>query len=413
MPETEGDAELADRAREEQQRQHKLRRTYHYQDKLVRLRPVEKDGGGDEYSIERVDERALNELLPGVSDEVLKTFVRRNLPPPARKRIINRSLSTARPCLTRVVRDLGLLDEPSARRRLDIFLGYCRLRSFAYRTVSAYYRELRRTGLFEDPKEVTGTRYVAPSRISFDETGRKHQRAVSMRSFARLVKHLNEGFSRYTAPLLVAVHTGLRTAEILQWSARTLHQLTRREQDINSVVRKNTLGFGGCVGHGCDDKESIYWRPVYNTHLIAFVDRLAEALYRDEYVEYAETGLDSRLFPVTRGVLVNRIKAAYSQANDGIAAPFGFGIHSCRNMMAKLMSTCSDNIAAIQAFMQHRSINTTRIYINSDFRETAREFDRLTRNSLAGVTRALSEGEEKHARKKLKLEKKRAKGGKK
>ena len=55
------------------------------------------------------------------------------------------------------------------------------------------------------------------------------------------------------------------------------------------------------------------------------------------------------------------------------------------------MSGCGDNLAAIQGFLQHRNIETTRRYVHANFSATAKEFDRLSREELSNVRRELDD----------------------
>lgn len=340
------------------------------------LEPIERLTEQLSRNLRRLDERRLNEALETASSEALRNAVRRRLPPTSRRREVFSRPENVPESLRRAMRDIGLLDETDPERRVRLFTGYCRYRNYTYNTVLRYFKILRTNGAFD------GCGTLRPDRLAFVDSGRAHERAIDMASFARLVAHLNENFSRYTAPLLVAVHTGLRVFEILQWSAMTILQLRRRELVV-SIARKRT--FLSVDADPDTDKE--YWRPVYTTHLQHFVDQM-ERLYAEELRALREHGADVKLFPVTHRTLVNRIRQAFLESN-GFAAPRGFGVHSCRNMIATLMARNTDNIVAIRSFLQHRNVSTTRRYVNADFRHMRAEFDRLTRNELATVRRDL------------------------
>lgn len=397
--------------------------------------------------IRRVDERQVNRLLRQAPNLNLgRLLFRRELPQPNKAR---RAVKLPLPnTLRSLVRELGLLDEPDRRTRVRLFVARCLALGYAYRTANRYYLLLRRVGVFDNPR--TGQPVaLRPDKFAFADSGRMHVRPVSKRSFAKLVTHLHRNFSEYTAPLLVAVYTGLRTFEILQWNTSTLREL-RDKQTIVAIIRKQTVvrdasaavtaygaadrdnaedgedddglvfcgdeeaaastvvgnGHGGAVANELDageggpvdggDRSSdqlaaativrnadSYWRPVYSTRLLWFVDRMIE-LYRDEYEQYERTGLAVMLFHVGPSTLVNRMRNAFYEAN-GYMPPYGFGIHSCRNMLAEIMSERTDSLTSIQAFLQHRKMSVTRRYVHADFNYVRDEYDRLTKHELANA----------------------------
>lgn len=316
--------------------------------------------------LRRVDENKINQVLDSVPDAVLSEVIRKRLPKPSNRK---RKIVYPMRQLESVVRTLGLLDETDYGKRAQIFIAYCRLKGYTYNTTLRYFRVLETNGLFGTENT------VFPSKFAFSESGRPHQRVVSMESFVRMARYLHENFSRYTAPFLIALYTGLRTFEILQWSTLTLEQLNTRQEYV-SVSRKQTV-------RAADNNEPTFWRPVYTTRFVQFVSQMVQ-LYRPEYERYVRTGIMVRLFYVTNATLVNRIRQIYYECNDHYP-PRGFGVHSCRNMIATLMAQSTDNITAIQTFLQHRRSDTTRRYVGADFSHMTEEFNRLTDNEFAQV----------------------------
>lgn len=318
--------------------------------------------------VRRIDERRLNALLDGVPAAEAVKIVRRALPRPSAKRTVVR---TSRACRSKavngIVTGLRLLDEPDYERRAKIFIGYCRVRGYAVNTVKRYFMLARQAGAFGPPGAVS----IRPDPSVF--TGRTHTRVVSEADFAGLFRYLRERWSEYTAPLLVACYTGLRTMEILQFTGFTLHQLAARQPTVN-VKRKQTAING-------DDP--IFWRPVYTTHLQTFVKRLVE-LYRAEYEAYGSGAVNVSLFYVTPKTLANRIRLAYYKAN-GTCPPLGFGVHSCRNMLASAMAETSRCLPAMQTFLQHKSMTTTARYVKTDLKYVREQFDSITGRTFADV----------------------------
>jgi len=293
------------------------------------------------------------------------------------------------------------MDEKSMSQRIKIFIGYCLYKNFSYNTTKRYFSILKNNNFFnESPNENENKNdisnndsndsddnttqlepidHLRPNKLSFVNCGHQHIRIVSMSNFKTFIEYLHNNFSIYTAPILVAAYTGLRTFEILQFSTYTIYQLLNQQQPI-AIKRKHTV-------IKSYDIDPILWQPIYNSHLNAFVEQLRD-LYLDDYKIFLEMQINTKLFPVTPKTLGNRIKSLYFNAVNSIA-PNGFGIHSCRNMIAMLMAENTENIFAIQQFLQHKNVKTTRQYIKADFSKTTQEFNRLTKYEFSNINKKL------------------------
>lgn len=325
--------------------------------------------------VRKIDERRLNDQLDSIPDTSLSLILKRRLPPPDNRSNSIKPIKLPKK-LRDIVADLNLHDEPDNVEKVHLFLGYCRLQNYSYNTTRQYYRFLRNNGVFGDPKNKD---LPIPDKFAFVDGGKLHVRIVSDDSFEKLLTYLRKHVNRYTAPILVAVYTTLRTFEILQFTTYTLYQLSSRQPAV-SVRRKSVY-----VRKNSDLE---YWRPVYNTHLNNLVKALIE-LYDDEYTQYTQRGIDVPLFFVTPKTLVTRIRQCFYAANDFLP-PYGFGIHSCRNLIAMRMAKNTDNIETIRIFLQHRKLKTTQKYIKSNFTYTTKEFNRLTNYEFSNVMRNLT-----------------------
>ncbi|AYP97929.1 integrase [Mauternbach virus] len=351
-------------------------------------------------TIRKLNEAELNRRFDGLPVNVLENLIRRKLPEPSKKRTtyigigngVNAKNNKLPLCLKNAITSLALMDEKSMSRRIQIFIGYCRYKCFSYNTTKKYFRILKMNNFFSDEthsddsnsdnnntNQIEPIDHLGPNKLSFANCGRQHIRIVSMSNFKKFVEYLHNNFSVYTAPILVAAYTGLRTFEILQFSTYTIYQLLNRQQPV-VIKRKHTV-------IKSYDVDPILWQPVYNTHLNAFIERLRD-LYLDDYKTFTDLHINTKLFPVTPKTLGNRIKSLYFNAVDNLA-PNGFGIHSCRNMIAMLMAENTDNIFAIQQFLQHKNIKTTRQYIKADFSKTTSEFNRLTKYEFSNINKNL------------------------
>lgn len=322
--------------------------------------------------VRKIDERKLNKYFDELPNDVLERLVRKQLPKPTRRRQSVRP-TTEKPIpqnLRNAIIELGLLDISDFNIRINIFTAYCLRKNYTFNTVNKYYWILRLNGLFGQDENLR-----KPDRRAFLESGSPHVRIVSMEKFRIFAKYLHENFNLTTAPLLVAIYTGLRTWEILQISTYTLFQLKNRSETVY-VKRKQTTITPG-------NNEPIYWKPIYNSHFTAFIEQLIE-LFANEYKCFIDQKLNSQLFPVTPKTLNNYIKSHYYMATNSVA-PHGFGIHSCRNMIAMLMAQNTENVTAICDFLQHKNFTTTQRYIKADFTFLKNEYNRITDYTLSNV----------------------------
>jgi integrase len=334
-----------------------------------------------------------------MSAEDFQKLIQRRLPKPSNKRpyiqtcdTVNSRLPKLLPKLKSAVTSLNLLDEPDYEKRVKIFVGYCVYSNYTVNTTKRYFNILKRHGLFGDVAN------LKPNSLKFLDKGRPHQRIISRKDFERLVGYLIKNFSPYTAPILVAVFTGLRSFELLQFTTDTLYQLKKQQPSVpikrkqtNIQLPRPTLNteYDSEGNPICTTtrREPLYWKPVYNTELMIFIDKLID-LYKIEYKTYLDKKINTRLFMITPKTLGNRIKSIYNRATNKLA-PHGFGIHSCRNLVSMLLAEQTDNIIVIRDFLQHKNIKTTRGYIKADRTFTVTEFNRLTNYEFSNVRKQL------------------------
>lgn len=338
----------------------------------------------------KLDETRLNKTInANVPTHVLSNLIRTPLPKLSHERYKIRTAIVNIPnipqSLQQAILNLKLYDESNVDKRVQMFIGYCLYMNYSSNTVHRYFSILRANNVFGRGEHESKLR-MDPT--VFSDRGRIHTRLVRMENFKKLTLYLHEHLSQYTAPLLLAVYTGLRTSEILQFTAMTLYQLLMRHPSVR-IQRKQTIVrniMPSTTTNSTAEEtatDANYWQPIYNSHFMLFIDILID-LYRIQYDALVTSNQNSKLFNVTPKTLANRIKHLYFNACDS-APPNGFGVHSCRNLIAQLMSENTDNIVAIQAFLQHRNISTTRQYIKADFTHTTQTFNRLTDYALSSV----------------------------
>lgn len=320
--------------------------------------------------VQALDEKKINAVMDTTSNTVLRELLFKDLPKPNTKRT-KLPISSAKPkppaSLLKLIRKYGLDQEHSGSEKAYLFIALCRQLNYTYATASKYFSILQRLEFFGKDN------VIKPHPKVF--TGKVHTRIVSVSNYKALFSHLHQSITKKNAPLLIAMYTGLRTMEILQFSTYTLYELKSRNPEIN-IRRKNTTSH--------INNNLINWNPVYNTHLTKFINLLC-TLYNDEYKAFLENNINIKLFFETPTTLNTRFKLAYYMANN-INAPHGFGIHSCRYMTSMLLNEANASLPAIQKFLQHKSLETTKTYMQAQYSFTVNEINRLTRKEFSNIS---------------------------
>lgn len=324
--------------------------------------------------LKTIDERALNRLLDSVPQDVTRDFIKKQLPPLSKVRTpirLNDAKNSPK-FISSIVKELGLLDEPSMERRYNLCLGYFRHRRFAINTVNRYLKLLRKHGLFGDGEDI---KYQKPDSAVFNT--QKHTRIVDKESYVKFINHMNAEVTKFNAPVLMAFYTGLRTTEILQTTVYHLYQLTVRSTVVD-IKRKNTS----------PKKKSILWTPIYTSHFLKFIDVLA-ALYKNELTVFLTINIDLRLFNLSPSTLVNRMSSIFISVT-GNSLPHGYGVHGNRTTVASIMYDSAPNLVAVQKYLQHANLSSTHRYVRADIKSLARQFNRITQEHFKDVTEIMT-----------------------
>lgn len=323
--------------------------------------------------ISKLDEININKVFDGLPIDVIKDLIKKR-PPKASK--VRKFVKHIRPPplipsnIKSAILTLRLLDEPSFNKRVELFVGYCLMKDYTYNSTLKHYNTLKKNGVFGYDYDSL----LRPDEIAFVDRGRPHMRIVSMDDFKIFCRFIYNTISEYSAPILVAITTILRTGELLQFSTYTLFQLSNLHQVVAIKLKQTSV---------VNARSPILWRPVYNTHLNMLTDTLL-VLFAKKYKVFLESDhkININLFDnITPKTVSNRIKSLFYQA-VGHLPPRGFGAHSCRNMVAMLMSQNTDNIVAIQQMLQHRNVETTRKYIKADYTFTKDKFNKITEDEF-------------------------------
>lgn len=321
-----------------------------------------------------LDSAEINKILHSLPPEIISKVIKRRNPKPSRKRETLRPPRRIPQNLVNAIDSLKLLDEPSYDARVNLFLGYCSaLKNYSYNTVLRYFTILKENDVFGDS-------VLMPSKLGFMDLGKRHTRTVSVKDFVTFARKLHNHISLYTMPIILALYTGLRSMEILNMSTFVLYQLSNRTPVVK-LKRKQTN-----VKPGSDP---VYWEPVYTANFAIIINLMLE-MFSKECRELDRYNIDVKLFNVTPKTLANRIRTLY-YTYLGRLPPHGFGIHSCRNMVAIIMNGDSEhnNKVAIQTFLQHKSLKTTIAYIKADFSHVVAEFDRITMKAFPDLIKNL------------------------
>jgi len=307
-----------------------------------------------------INDLHINRIIDKIPNSKLAQILFKNLPKPTKQKQIVKYLNKPLPkILTTIITHYNLLNEPNPDLRTTLFIGVCKLRNYSYNTTKKYFQLLNRAGIFNNSK-------LIPNPSHF--IGKPHTRIITKELYQIFYNYLLEHLNKHTAPILLAVYTGLRTMEILQFTTHTIVQLINREIKI-TIHRKNTNIEDGYIN---------YWEPVYNTYLMTFVENL-KILFQDEYNSYISKNINTKLFFMKPNTLNANFKLFYYIAT-GKGAPMGFGIHSCRHMTATLLNESGASLPALRQFLQHKHQETTKRYLLSNYSFAVKEIHKVFNN---------------------------------
>lgn len=335
----------------------------------------------------------LNKVIDDTSNSVLRKILLNKLPKPSKRKkhiipilspLSSNNESHFRPIpkpLQQLLTLSRICDEPNLENRLYLFIAQCKLKNYSYATTMKYFNILRHNNYFG---EISDT--IKPKSSSFE--GHVHTRVVDMESYTKLYHYILNNISKFNIPILLGIYTGLRTMEILQMTTFNLHELKERKPTV-SIKRKDVMK--NKQNHIDNDEYIIYWKPIYNTYLYTCINLLLQ-MYDDEYKLFIKSGINTKLFPIQANTLNYRIKNEFYKANN-YSPPYGFGIHTCRYMTASIMNETSGSLPAIQQFLQHKSMKTTRLYMKGEYSFATREFNRITKAHMSNVLNSLDVAE--------------------
>ncbi|XP_053206202.1 uncharacterized protein LOC128390498 [Panonychus citri] len=331
-----------------------------------------------------VNEEKVNKLLASSKSKLSTTIianlsVRGDRNSACKPKYIVKSLTwdQASRMIKDIFRRLNLLEESNLTKRAVTFIGFCKYRGYSLATTRKYFNEAKRIGVFGENIS------IIPDALYFDK--HVHQRLISDDVFSKFVSHLQANWSMYTAPLLTAFYTGLRSNEILQIDTKILNQLSERRKIVD-IVRKDTRNKTTSVPSVLTPN---HWKPVYYENFNKFIKSLL-VLYEDKYNGYLKHGINSQLFDVSGpSTLVYRMHIEFYKANN-FFPPKGFGIHIFRNQIARKLASKCKNIHIIKEWLGHKNIKTTKGYINEYYNNMGKEFDKLTDKHYAEMKNLLS-----------------------
>lgn len=305
-----------------------------------------------------INEKRLNKVLNFTDEQVLSKLLTKRIKPSTTRHIIT---NNKKPHNVKLIKALGLLDEPNYDKRVQLFLGYSKLKNWSFNTVKKYFNDLR---------ECFGDSKLLPDRTAFINV--KYVKLITRDTLQNILNYLQSNFNEFTAPVLVGFYTCLRTREILQWSTYTLFQLNNRHQYVD-ITLKQTI----------KDQIPENWRPIYTQQLIDFVSNLT-LLYETPYKLFMENQINVKLFNISSSQLVNRAKTIYIRANNSLS-PKGFGTHTFRYSLPTLLLEQGKDMKSAQMLLQHKHIKTTNNYVKSHADFIKNEFNRLTKDKFTAT----------------------------
>lgn len=338
------------------------------------IKPNKLNSQNTNSKVEFIDEYVINNVIDNMDNDLLNKLIFEKLPKPntkKRKVKVANKKNTPPKSVLNIIKEYNITSELDLEKRVTLFIGVCKKRNYSYNTTLKYFNSLNGINYFGENCT------IRPDPKQF--IGKTHTRVIDLNLYKKFCVHLFSNFSRKTAPMILAVLTGLRTMEILQFTTYTIHQLLQQRIDIS--IKRKTTNYNVLITNSEDHVN--YWRPVYNTHLLTFVNKLKE-FFLDEYLLFKNKRINVKLFTCAPNTLNNTFKLEFFRSTN-IVPPLGFGIHVCRYMTASLLREHKASLPALQQFMQHSSKKTTLRYMKIDMTNTTAELNKIIKLKLSNL----------------------------
>jgi integrase len=280
--------------------------------------------------------------------------------------------------LAAALRKVGFFDVSETSERLEILLSY--LERFKLSTAKRYFNQVKFSGLLGD----TDIKHIVLSDAFFmnRKIEYRQKRIASPGQYEALLRYMykyvqmdekNVKFEKFSTnptknsklriaivAFLFAVNSGLRRAEVLRLTNVHLQQLIAHEPEL-------ILRLKGSIDE---------WKVPYHPRFIALV-KMMTILYED-YLKLTLT-TTVPLFNLNNTYLRTMLIDCFRKAN-GIDPPIGFGFHSPRYYIASFVAD-SKNITSAQLILNHKSLKTTKRYIQYKHLKAQRQLAELEKNS--------------------------------
>jgi integrase len=103
------------------------------------------------------------------------------------------------------------------------------------------------------------------------------------------------------------------------------------------------------------------WRVMYYDDFNVFIDEMYDHFY-DLIKCYEETNANVRIFRNSSRNLHYQLQKLYRDTNNGMAPPYGFGMHIFRYLAASRLAS-SGHMDIAKTFLSHKQMKTTEIYV--------------------------------------------------
>jgi len=269
-------------------------------------------------------------------------------------------------------------------RAIEVIKRFAQCKRYTTKTAKKYFYAMRSAGLFGDSN-------ILIDETKYDSLNYNQTRVPNTKEFDAFLMSLEQYFHLYINKYTYRSHlklsnnflskeqrndvvimdklnvfclikfayfTGLRLFEVCSLTNRHLVMLLNREKSLD-IVRK-----GG-----------VEWNVVYYKYFNELLDAMKN-FYSKSIKSYMDYGVIVNLFDLKKRSVQLAIRQFYLDVNKK-HAPFGFGIHTLRYMLATKIIMRGD-IETARIMLGHTSTKTTKIYTKYDAMNAAQMLQEIS-----------------------------------
>ena len=189
---------------------------------------------------------------------------------------------------------------------------------------------------------------ILPNCMVFENKVTNHNKVLNYKNINNLMEYLMSTKCKYKWPLLLALYSGLRLKDIINFKISYIIMLIKKQETIPLSTKTNGE-----------------WTVLYYDIFENFINHLFKNTFKNDCDFYLQYNIDFLLFHnISTSLLHHKLNEMYILANGGENPPLGFGMYIFRYFFS-LMVVKKRGIGFAEMYLGHRKIKSTGIYTSN------------------------------------------------